>query len=508
MGDHELEAEVGVPGLARVEAERVVAGDLELEVHADVDDDAGGPQALGVEHAHPVGGVVEVAEVVHQPLGVERPALAVAADPAHQPLPAVEQLAAVGGLRDLEVVAGHALVEDGRDLAPGGEVVDAVGDRPPHPARAGEVLGRAGVVDAAVVGRGEHALDPADRLGDVEVDPGHLLDRAVGEVLHPRPERLAAVDLAGLVGLEVVDRLARGGSREDPVGRHRHVVGEPLELLPAPGVGLLEVDGGAEEVARLERVVVAPDGVPLPGVGEHLALEEAGHLLQRLVGGRRVAGQVVTEGGYVAARGELAEDVAALAGAAGPRADLGDHLAVLPGGADAPGRGLLRQGGAVAREGVGEGLQPRRDGCPVGLGPGRHQVEDLPGAVERALEDVELRAAQTGVGDLDVEADPLEERVAGDLLPHVHGSGGAHVGERAAGQLLPGREAVGGPVRQPVLVAVDADERRGDRVEGSVVLDESVGDLIDASGCHPDDPRRTRWGTPRDIPARRPRTPR
>ena len=60
---------------------------------------------LAVEHAELVAGVVEVAELVHQPLGVERPALAVAGDPAHQPLPAVEQLAAVGRLADLQVVA-------------------------------------------------------------------------------------------------------------------------------------------------------------------------------------------------------------------------------------------------------------------------------------------------------------------------------------------------------------------------------------------------------------------
>ena len=87
---------VGGPGLARVEAERVVLRDLELQVHADVDDDPGRPEGLGVEHAEPVAGVVEVAELVHQPLGVQRPALAVAADPAQQPLPAVEQLGAVG----------------------------------------------------------------------------------------------------------------------------------------------------------------------------------------------------------------------------------------------------------------------------------------------------------------------------------------------------------------------------------------------------------------------------
>ena len=40
-----------------------------------------------------VGGVLEVAELVHQPLGVERPALAVAGDPAQAALPAVEHVA-------------------------------------------------------------------------------------------------------------------------------------------------------------------------------------------------------------------------------------------------------------------------------------------------------------------------------------------------------------------------------------------------------------------------------
>ena len=49
--------------------------------------------ACAVEHAELVARVVEVAELVHQPLGVERPALAVAGAPAQQPLPAVEQLA-------------------------------------------------------------------------------------------------------------------------------------------------------------------------------------------------------------------------------------------------------------------------------------------------------------------------------------------------------------------------------------------------------------------------------
>ena len=76
---------------------------------------------LGVEHADPVARVVQPAEVGHQPLGVQRPALAVAGAPAQQPLPAVEQVGAVDGLGDLQVMPGDALVEDGGRLLPGRE---------------------------------------------------------------------------------------------------------------------------------------------------------------------------------------------------------------------------------------------------------------------------------------------------------------------------------------------------------------------------------------------------
>ena len=67
-------------------------------------------------------------------------------------------------------MARHALVVDGGDLAPGARTSSTpCRHRPPHAARAGEVLARAGVVDAAVGRRREqHSIAP-DRLGDVEV---------------------------------------------------------------------------------------------------------------------------------------------------------------------------------------------------------------------------------------------------------------------------------------------------------------------------------------------------
>jgi len=54
-------------------------------VQADVEDDAGGAQFLGVEHPEPVPGVVEEAELGHEAFGVERPALGVCGTEVEQP---------------------------------------------------------------------------------------------------------------------------------------------------------------------------------------------------------------------------------------------------------------------------------------------------------------------------------------------------------------------------------------------------------------------------------------
>src|SRR5690606_32308487 len=146
-----------------------VPRDRQLQVHAAVDADSGGPERLRVQHAALVAGIIEVAEGGHEPLRGARPALAGPRAPTTQPPPAVEQLRPYRRLADLQVVAGHAFVVGRRDLLPGGEGIDALGNRPPHAARAGEVLARPGVVDAPVRGRCDAALDPAYLLGNVEV---------------------------------------------------------------------------------------------------------------------------------------------------------------------------------------------------------------------------------------------------------------------------------------------------------------------------------------------------
>ena len=90
--------------------------------------------------------------------------------------------------------------------------------------------------------------------------------------------------------LEVGHRLGVRRPGENPVGGRVEVVGEPLELLPAPRVRLLEVDPGAEEVARVQRVAVAADGVPLRGrAAGSPAPSSARGLVERRVGFRGVA---------------------------------------------------------------------------------------------------------------------------------------------------------------------------------------------------------------------------
>jgi hypothetical protein len=121
----ELPGQLGVPGLAVVPAGARRYG--QLQVHADVDDHLRGVQQLLVEHPEPVAGVIEVAQLVHEPFGVQCPALTVAGDERQRALPAVEPVRSEVPLRDLQVMAGYSLVVDSGDLLPGRELVDAVG---------------------------------------------------------------------------------------------------------------------------------------------------------------------------------------------------------------------------------------------------------------------------------------------------------------------------------------------------------------------------------------------
>ncbi|MCY1231049.1 hypothetical protein D9M72_434850 [compost metagenome] len=155
-------------------------------MYADVEHHTRRTHALHVQHAHVVARVLKVTEFLHQFLGVQCPAFAVAGRPADVASPLVEQLPAVDGRSDLEVVSGYAFVEHRGGLCPRGERVLARRYGPPHPARPAEVVGRAGVVDAAFVRGGDQAFERLHDVRDLEVNTGEIRHGLVREVLHPR----------------------------------------------------------------------------------------------------------------------------------------------------------------------------------------------------------------------------------------------------------------------------------------------------------------------------------
>ena len=67
------------------------------------------------------------------------------------------------------MVTRHTLVINGGGFTPGVELGHTNRHRPPHATWAAEVIGWAGVIDATVLGRCNHALKLAQRFGDVEV---------------------------------------------------------------------------------------------------------------------------------------------------------------------------------------------------------------------------------------------------------------------------------------------------------------------------------------------------
>lgn len=59
-------------------------------METDVQNYSGGAQALGVQHAHVVGGVVVVAELGHEAFGIQRPSFTVTGVPGEIASPVVE----------------------------------------------------------------------------------------------------------------------------------------------------------------------------------------------------------------------------------------------------------------------------------------------------------------------------------------------------------------------------------------------------------------------------------
>jgi hypothetical protein len=310
------------------------------------------------------------------------------------------------------------------------------------------------------------------------VRPGQLLDGPVGQRLHPVAEGLLALDEPAGVLVEHPGRLRDRATGHEAVGDVQHLRLDAVELLPAPGVGLLEVDPGAHEVPRGQLVAVPPDGVALPPERQQLLGQEpaeAGDRLGRLgrmpleLGPQRTVGRGVDE---------CRED-ARCRRLAGPPADLGGHLGVLPARRDQPEACRLEQGAAVAGERLRDRREPRVDGAPPLLGGGVHEIEAAAQVVEPTGDHRDLELGDPGLGELQLEPQPLEEGVLGSGLPVVDGRGLAGPRQGTPDQLPPLGEAVGGEVGEAVLVARDAVLRRSHRVQGGVLLDEGIGDRVD-----------------------------
>ena len=172
----------------------------------DVDHDPAGPQRLRGEVAELDGRVVEVAELVHQPLGVQRPALAVAGDEL-DPLEAREAVRLQHRVGDLQVVTGYGLVVPDREQPPLPEHRLAEHGQP-GAARTAEVLARRRVVRRrAATGRREHRLAATHLLRDVEVGAVEGVGGVVGDLLQPRAcllgtgDRVLGVDVETGLGL-------------------------------------------------------------------------------------------------------------------------------------------------------------------------------------------------------------------------------------------------------------------------------------------------------------------
>ena len=144
-------------------------------------------------------------------------------------------------------MARHTLVKDGGEPSPGGNTSMPSGTA--HHIRPGREKSspEPRVVDPAVVGRRDPALDPPDRVGDVEVGAGHAsMVPSARSCIHARKSRLSHDRPSGVrveVGHCAVDVRAGAGRRaETAITRS-----DPLQFVPAPGVGLIEVDLRAKE---------------------------------------------------------------------------------------------------------------------------------------------------------------------------------------------------------------------------------------------------------------------
>ena len=212
------------------------------------------------------------------------------------------------------------------------------------------------------------------------------------------------------------------GARLELPGDLGHLRVQVGHLTLAPGVGLLEVDRGAQEVARLELVALPPAGVRLGGMGRAAparASRQSRRMPLTLPARRpraRLAALPSRGPSLVSGVGDQAGEVAVLGSQVARLLGAGRHLA---GRSDQPALARREERLAVLLERVGDARHPRRDGAPLGLGARRHEVDDVADRLERRGDDVERHLVEAGGVAVLGDPESLGHRRHGDPVDVV-----------------------------------------------------------------------------------------
>ena len=259
-----------------------------------------------------------------------------------------------------------------------------------------------------------------------------------------------------------------------------HLGGDAGQLLLTPPVGLLEVDGGAEEGTRQELVALTAARIGLWGLGEQIFAQEVTDPQVGRGGLSRSAAQ--------RARGSCTERAVAGCGGldqVGEITVLGRELDALrharlnlaPRAHQTPGRGgTQRLDVAVqCRRDLGHSGGQRQ---PVRVGLGVHQVEDVADPLQRGGQDVEAHLVDPGRVGLLVHAKTLLHRRDGDVVD-VIGRGGPGKGvEGLASEACEGRMALGREVVEILLVTGNPQRGGGDGTELDQRVEVVVRDVV------------------------------
>ena len=100
-------------------------------------------------------------------------------------------------------------------FTPGGEGVIPFRHGPPHAARARKIGGGPGVIDAALVGGGDSALNVQHRAANIEMGARQRLNGGISVGLHPFLQRLGAVQGTHRVHIQQLFGTFYAGARFD-----------------------------------------------------------------------------------------------------------------------------------------------------------------------------------------------------------------------------------------------------------------------------------------------------